>query len=56
MSIQDLINILESSSDKDEDVLINNCTGKGKPIDIEFVTVFPRGEIWIGAIIPDIIK
>ncbi len=56
MTIQDLINILESSSDKDEDVLINNCNMKGKPIDIEFITVFPSGEIWIGVIIPDIIK
>ncbi len=56
MSIQDLINILESSSDKDSDVLINNCNVKGKPIDIEFVTVFPSGGIWIEAIIPDITK
>ena len=56
MSIQDLINILKSSPDKDADVLINNGNAKGKPIDIEFVTVFPRGEIWIEAIIPDIIK
>ncbi len=56
MSIQDLINILESSSDKEEDVLINNCNMKGESIGIEFVTVFPFGEIWIEAIIPDIVK
>ena len=56
MSIQDLINILESSSDKEANVLINNCNVKGKPIGIEFITVFPSGEIWIEAIIPDIVK
>ena len=56
MNIQDLINILESSSNKDENVLINNYNVKERPIDIEFITVFPSGEIWIEAIIPDIIK
>ncbi len=56
MSIQDLINILESSSDKEEDVLINNYNVKERPIDIEFITVFPSGEIWIEAIIPVITK
>ena len=56
MSIQELINILESSSDKEVNVLINNYNVKERHIDIEFVTVFPSGGIWIEAIIPDIVK